>query len=115
MAGCFPFTTRMFPRLRALGYREVTLTADGLIGPQGARIRGHEFHYSEIVDSQAASAPETCYRISARDGGGARAEGYRSRRCLGSYVHLHFGSNPEAARLLVAGCRQYRQERNPSA
>jgi cobyrinic acid a,c-diamide synthase len=115
MVNLFPFTTRMFPRLRALGYREVTLTADGLIGPQGARIRGHEFHYSEIDDSQTALASETCYRISARDGGGARAEGYRSRRCLGSYVHLHFGSNPEAARLLVAGCRQYRQERNPSA
>ena len=36
-------------RLRALGYREVTLTADVLIGAQGARIRGHEFHYSRIV------------------------------------------------------------------
>jgi cobyrinic acid a,c-diamide synthase len=115
MVNLFPFTTRMFPRLRALGYREVTLTADGLIGPQGAHIRGHEFHYSEIDDSQATSAPETCYRISARDGGGARAEGYRSRRCLGSYVHLHFGSNPDAARHLVAGCRQYRQERKWSA
>jgi cobyrinic acid a,c-diamide synthase len=115
MVSLFPFTTRMFPRLRALGYREVTLTADVLIGPKGARIRGHEFHYSEIADSQAASVPETCYRISARDGGGARPEGYRHRRCLGSYVHLHFGSNPEAARHLVAGCRQYRQERKWSA
>jgi cobyrinic acid a,c-diamide synthase len=115
MVSLFPFTTRMFPRLRALGYREVTLTADVLIGPQGARIRGHEFHYSEIADSQTALASETCYRISARDGGGARPEGYRSRRCLGSYVHLHFGSNPEAARHLVAGCRQYRQERKWSA
>ena len=115
MVDLFPFTTRMFPRLRVLGYREVTLTADGLVGPQGACIRGHEFHYSEIDDSHVASAPETCYRISARDGGGARPEGYRRRRCLGSYVHLHFGSNPEAARHLVAGCRQYRQERKWSA
>lgn len=115
MAGCFPFTTRMFPRLRALGYREVTLACDGLIGPQGMTARGHEFHYSEIADAEVAPPLKTLYRMAARDGGDARSEGFQHHRCLGSYVHLHFGSNPNVARHLVAGCRQYRQERSPSA
>ncbi len=35
MVGLFPFTVRMLPRLKALGYREVTLTAPGLLGPAG--------------------------------------------------------------------------------
>jgi cobyrinic acid a,c-diamide synthase len=115
MAGCFPFTTRMFPRLRALGYREVHLTCDGLIGPKGLTARGHEFHYSEIVDPEAAPPPKALYRMSARNGKSARSEGYQRRRCLGSYVHLHFGSNPDVARHIVAGCRQYQQERKTSA
>lgn len=113
MAGCFPFTTRMFPRLRALGYREVELAADGLIGPKGLTVRGHEFHYSELED-QMASPPPTIYKMSARNGEHSRREGYQRHRCLGSYVHLHFGSNPEVARHLVAGCSQYRRERKTS-
>ena len=61
MAGCFPLTTRMRPRLTALGYREVRLSRDTIIGEQGLSIRGHEFHYSELADHAAALA--TVYRI----------------------------------------------------
>ena len=46
MTGCFPFTTRMFSKLRALGYREINLTRDTVIGRRDLTIRGHEFHYS---------------------------------------------------------------------
>jgi len=35
MSGCFPFATRMFARLKALGYREVTLTRNTVIGHSG--------------------------------------------------------------------------------
>ena len=35
MAGSCPFSVRMLPRLKALGYREVTLAAASLLGPGG--------------------------------------------------------------------------------
>ena len=35
MAGLLPLKVRMLKRLRALGYREITLTAAGLLGPAG--------------------------------------------------------------------------------
>ena len=57
MAGVLPFKVRMLQRLRALGYREITLTAAGLLGPAGTRARGHEFHYSEIVAEPDRRAP----------------------------------------------------------
>jgi cobyrinic acid a,c-diamide synthase len=107
MAGVFPFTVRMLPRLRALGYREVTLAADSLLGPAGITARGHEFHYSEIV-GEPDGVPRL-YRLTPRRGGMAVNEGYSAGRVLASYVHLHFGSNPELARHLVASCRTYRQ------
>jgi cobyrinic acid a,c-diamide synthase len=103
MVGAYPFKTRMLPRLRALGYREVISGKKTFIGP-GEKIRGHEFHYSEIHGSAGAKAIEGSYFING--GGGKRiTEGYRYKNCLGSYVHLHFGSNLEFASSFVAACR----------
>ena len=36
------------------------------------------------------------------------SEGYSEKNVLASYVHLHFGSNPEVARHLVANCLAYK-------
>jgi len=108
MAGVFPFTVRMLPRLKALGYREVTLTAPGLLGPEGTRVRGHEFHYSEIVGEP--DGVSRLYRLTPRRGAGDVSEGYCAHHVLASYVHLHFGSNPEVARHLVASCRAYKEK-----
>lgn len=111
MCGCFPFTTAMSPRLKSLGYREVALTKETLLGPPGTRIRGHEFHYSEITDSPKTEDMETVYAVSDRLGVDAPAAGYRIHRTLGSYIHLHFGSRPQAAEHFVAACLAYRRER----
>jgi cobyrinic acid a,c-diamide synthase len=107
MAGVLPFAVRMLPRLKALGYREVTLAAPGLLGPAGTKARGHEFHYSEIA-GEADGVPRL-YHLTPRRGGNPVAEGYCQNNVLASYVHLHFGSNPEVARHLVANCRAKRK------
>jgi len=105
MSGCFPFTTRMFPRLKALGYREITLTRDTVIGNQGMIVRGHEFHYSELI----INTPDVpnAYRISDRSGLDKPPDGYVVKRTLGSYNHLHFGSQPQAAKHFVENCLAY--------
>jgi len=101
MAGVFPGAARMLPRRKALGYREVTLTEDAPLGPAGTVARGHEFHYSELDLSEAVAR---CYRLSGRGGAGSGREGYRVHNTLGSYVHLHFGSNPRVAANFVEFC-----------
>jgi len=109
LAGVLPLGVRMLPRLKALGYREVTLMADGLLGPVGTRARGHEFHYSEII-----SPPEQLprlYQLTARRGGEPVLEGYAVNQVSASYVHLHFGSNPEVARHFVAYCQKFMETR----
>ena len=109
MAGCFPFTTRMFPRLKALGYREITLTRDAVIGNQGMIVRGHEFHYSELmIDTPDV---QNVYRISDRSGLDKPPDGYVVERTLGSYNHLHFGSQPEAAQHFVKNCLAYQRQK----
>jgi cobyrinic acid a,c-diamide synthase len=109
MAGCFPFATRMFPRLKALGYREITLTRNTVIGDQGLIVRGHEFHYSGLTTNGADF--QTTYRISDRSGLDKPPDGYLTKRTLGSYNHLHFGSQPETAKYFVKNCITYQRQK----
>jgi cobyrinic acid a,c-diamide synthase len=113
MVGCFPFHARMLPRLKALGYREVRLTRPTILGDGGAVMRGHEFHYSEMLPVPPAA--EAVYHVAGRDGTQVTTEGHLLRRTLGSYIHLHFGSAPQTAAALVAACAAYRTERNRNA
>lgn len=101
-AGVFPVRCLMLPRRKALGYREVKLTENVAIGVAGTVVRGHEFHYSEI--GEMPEEVERCYLVS-RQGVTLGHEGFRIRNCLASYIHLHFGSNPEIAVTFVAACR----------
>jgi cobyrinic acid a,c-diamide synthase len=100
--GIFSVRCRMLPRRKALGYRQVELTENTVIGSQGSVLRGHEFHYSEI--NTMPDEIGRCYHVS-RKGIIQGAEGFRFRNCLASYIHLHFGSNPGIAPAFVAACR----------
>ena len=103
--GLFPVRCRMLPRRKALGYRQVELTQNCIIGTKGAVVRGHEFHYSEI--GIMPQEVRRCYEVSRR-GEVLGMEGFQIRNCLASYIHLHFGSNPEIAEAFVASCRRIR-------
>jgi cobyrinic acid a,c-diamide synthase len=106
LVGVFPCAARMLPRRKALGYRQVELSEATPLGPVGTRARGHEFHYSEIT---AAESMTHCYRLGRRDGEALGTEGYRYKNVLGSYVHLHFGSNPQLAVNFVDFCLKTRR------
>lgn len=110
MAGVFPLKARMEPRLQSLGYREIVTRKESPLGPAGTRVRGHEFHYSrmEAPDEHV----ERIYSLSDRKGSGQGEEGFQHEGVLGSYVHLHWGSNPDAARHFVRYCR--RSSRSPA-
>jgi cobyrinic acid a,c-diamide synthase len=99
MAGVFSFETRMMKKPR-LGYREIRLNEDCVLGNKGERCRGHEFHYSEI-DAGTLTTDERdrkdIYAVSDKAGGHVRDEGFRFMNTLASYVHVHFGSNPRIA------------------
>ena len=112
MASVLPFGTRMLPRRKALGYTEVVLRRACLLGDKGLRLRGHEFHYSEIVESTEDPGLETVYEIKGRKMRDARPEGYSAGSVLGSYIHLHWGSAPEAAAAFAGHCAGYFNRRN---
>ncbi len=107
MADCFPFSSRMHRKLSTLGYREITLSGDSVIGAKGGMARGHEFHYSNLQDPPGGHNVPTIYHVTGRKGRQVKNEGYRKARTLASYIHLHFGSNPRIAPSFVQSCRIY--------
>jgi cobyrinic acid a,c-diamide synthase len=110
MAGCFDMQVQMSTRLTSLGYREITFAKDTVIGAKGDRVRGHEFHYSSVI-SDTAHQYDNVFAVSTRAGQDVEVHGYQTGRTLGSYLHVHFGSNPDAAVCFVTHCRNFRQQR----
>lgn len=107
MSGCFPYTARMLPRLKALGYREIELKQNCPLGAPGRRIRGHEFHYSQLEHTPEENMAYWLFR---RKGEAAGQEGYLVNQALGSYLHLHWGSCPQAGESFVNACMRYQKE-----
>lgn len=107
MLGILPTRTRMLERKRSLGYVEATLIADSLWGAAGSALRGHEFHYSEMLtDPTVDAAWSTAYSIKRRRSDEATSEGFQYRNILTSYAHLHPASQPGAIDRFIENCRK---------
>lgn len=101
MFGLLPGVAQMKERLAALGYVEAETRLPTFFGPAGLRLRGHQFRYSELID--VPDDLPRAYLLGARRGGSA-LEGYARGSVLGSYVHVHWASCPEAAAGFVEAC-----------
>lgn len=111
MCGIFDFQVKMSTRLRSLGYREITLTEDTLLGCRGDKLRGHEFHYSSISDS-GGNPVKNVYQVASRAGQEISLQGYQKGQTLGSYLHVHFGSSERAAGHFVGHCGAFKESRS---
>lgn len=85
MLGLLPVETSFAHRRLHLGYREMTLDSDCVLGKAGTVLRGHEFHYASIL-AQDEDAP----LFHARDARGAPlgTAGCRIGRVAGSFQHI---------------------------
>lgn len=116
MTGVLPFRTRMGRKRPYLGYREIRLREDSLLGLKGTILRGHEFHYSEIavddsnkevIESEGPEIrdlrPEVhrSYTVMDSTKRFIKEEGFRHRNTLASYIHIHFGSNPGTGKRFI--------------
>mgnify|MGYP006281530159 CR=1 FL=1 len=84
MAGLLDVKTSFAARKMNLGYRDVRLMQDCPLGPRGARLRGHEFHYATIIE-RGADEPLAM----AQDAYGSAPTHSGSRRGLVSGTFFH--------------------------
>ncbi|MCM8531535.1 MAG: cobyrinate a,c-diamide synthase [Lentisphaeraceae bacterium] len=101
LVGILPFETEMLEKRKMLGYMTATLEVDCFLGQKGDVLRGHEFHYSQIVN-ETENSWEKIYSLQGRrKNSKSRTEGYYNGHILASYVHQHFASNLKQLKHLI--------------
>ena len=85
MTGLLPVETSFASPRLSLGYREVALAGDGVLGRAGDRFRGHEFHFASVL-AQAPTAP--LFRTFNAELEPLEDSGLRVGKVMGSFVHL---------------------------
>lgn len=97
MIGIFEFSTKMLEKRKVLGYRIIKLKENCFLGNKGMELRGHEFHYSEIINPD-----KNCiYEVYNRKKDYIYNEGYKKNHVIASYIHLHFYSNKNCFNNLI--------------
>ncbi len=99
MTGLVPCWSTMSKKLARMGYVELEFNQDTILGSKGLRIRGHEFHWSEIKSELNSPAYQVLHPET-------RTEGYSNGNVLASYIHLHFGTDSNLARNFVKACQR---------
>jgi cobyrinic acid a,c-diamide synthase len=92
MCGALAARARMTDRL-TLGYREAVAATRTPWLDEGERIRGHEFHYTQLEPLSDDRAP--AWTLSAR--GTQRTEGIVTSALQASYLHVHWAAHPRIA------------------
>jgi cobyrinic acid a,c-diamide synthase len=100
-----PVWTKMSKRQKALGYVEVRLTGNSLWGKKGDIVRGHEFHYSELIENPCSDPLwKPVYELKKPLSDNIRAEGFQKENILASYIHLYYAAKPEAVDYFIKNC-----------
>jgi len=103
MVGAVPGWCTMEGMRLTLGYREVESRRPTPLGPAGTVARGHEFHWSHWDGPDPSTA--AYQRVNHPD----HIEGYARGNLLASFIHLHFGANPDLAPAFVESAASYRR------
>ncbi len=90
----------------SLGYLTVEAVKDNILMKAGTQVRGHEFHWSSIESENTADC--VAYNVVDQP---PRVEGYAQEKVLASYLHIHFGANPELAANLLSSCAAWRDNK----
>jgi cobyrinic acid a,c-diamide synthase len=91
MTGLLGHTTSFAQRKLHLGYRAARLLSDGALGPKGARVRGHEFHYASLA---AAGDDEPFAELSDSEGRALGKGGGRRGQVSGTFFHAIAAGEP---------------------
>jgi len=111
MAGVFPGEIRMGGKLKALGYCNVTLLENTILGRRGATIKGHVFHWSYYTGTIDRLKPDGfSYGFQLEKSGSLSYDGLMINNVLASYVHIHFGSKISSAKNFINSAHRYLNE-----
>jgi cobyrinic acid a,c-diamide synthase len=90
-----------------LGYRDAVALTGSVLGPDGTRAHGHEFHRTAV---RSSSLVANAWRWQA-SGVVVVTEGFVKGSVYASYLHTHWNGLPGAAARITAAACEYQQAR----
>jgi cobyrinic acid a,c-diamide synthase len=113
MVGVLPLTFDFYSRPQGHGYTVVTVENENPFYEVGTEIRGHEFHYSRVLQWRGAEK-DLVFRMQRGVGITKDRDGIRYKNVLATYTHIHALGTPHWARALVRNAAAYQQKKTQS-
>lgn len=110
MVGVLPLTFDFYPRPQGHGYTVVNVENDNPYFEIGAEIRGHEFHYSRVLNWSGAEK-DLVFRMQRGVGITRDKDGICYKNVLATYTHIHALGTPHWAQALVRNAIAYHQKK----
>ncbi|MEJ2679867.1 MAG: hypothetical protein P8174_12485 [Gemmatimonadota bacterium] len=107
MAGVLPVGFVFRDRPQGHGYAVLETVAENPFFAVGAKLRGHEFHYT-CVDGGVGDELVCAFRVRRGQGFDGERDGLRHRNVLASYTHIHALAAEQWAPSLVDAAVRFR-------
>jgi len=109
LSGILPIKIKMFDKPQGHGYSEAVVDKENPFFNVGCKIKGHEFHYSKIVDFN----PLLNSSLSVLRGAGCfnKRDGLTYKNVFASYLHVHALGTPEWVTGMIKCAHNYRKQK----
>lgn len=114
MAGVLPIVFGFSMKPQGHGYTIVSVEAENPFFEVGTELRGHEFHYSHVLQCDGADR-HTVFRMKKGAGVIGKRDGVAYKNVLATYTHLHALGTPEWAVAMVRNARAYHAKKKQGA
>ncbi len=108
MTGILPITFTLDKRPQAHGYSIVEVSRANPFFPVDTVLKGHEFHYSRVLD---VGDDEVIMAFNVKRGRGIKdkKDGMCYKNTFATYTHLHASGSPEWADGMVRVAKEYKK------
>ncbi len=108
MSGVLPIVFGLSTKPQGHGYTIVQVSRDNPYFQTGSQIRGHEFHYSHVLEFQGKTE-DMIFSMKRGKGIREKKDGLCYKNVLATYTHIHALGTPEWAQSLVHNGLSYRK------
>jgi cobyrinic acid a,c-diamide synthase len=109
MSGIFPVVFKLYNRPQGHGYTHISVVKPNAFYPVGTKLKGHEFHYSKIVEWKG-SDESMVFSMLRGTGIHNGKDGLCYKNVLATYTHVHSLGTPEWSDGVIKKAIAYRKE-----
>jgi cobyrinic acid a,c-diamide synthase len=107
MCSFFDMSFTISKKPQGHGYVDAVVTKNNPFIGKGTHLKGHEFRYSKIVNSNFSES-SFCYELDRGVGIVDNMDGITKKNTLASYIHLHAFGSPSWANAMVKAAQKFK-------